>query len=64
MTRMSENKTIDLVTSLERRFIKPSNGAKIMDLIHSQSYWTLNMPVVESFKRRKTHLEVHGHVST
>ena len=55
MSRMSKNK---LVISLERRIIKHSNGAKIMDLSqHKLNYWTLNMPGVESFKQRKAHLK-------
>ena len=54
MSCMSTNKKLELVTPLERTFIKLSNGAKIMDLVYSQSYSTLDMPGVESFKLRKS----------
>ena len=54
MSRMSTNKESELVTSMERRM----NYTCIKLSTHSQSYWTLNMPGVESFKRRKAHLKV------
>ena len=64
MSHMSKKK-IELVISLERIFIKISNGAKIMELAHAQR----NLFDTEDARGRKLQtekiaFEVRGHAST
>ena len=55
MGRLSKKIKIELVTPLERICINLSNGVKITGISHTQPKL---LGRVESFKRRKTHLNI------
>ena len=51
--------------SLERTFIKLSNGAKIMDISNTQpKLLDAKHACGRKFQMEKSTLEVHGHIST
>ena len=64
MSHMSRNKNVELVQSLERIFIKLSNGAKIMELAHAQPKFDTKHARGRKLQTEKIAFEVRGHAST